>query len=132
LKDGEKCLPFINGMIERTFVNMFSGGGTTFQIDANLGFTAAVVEMLLQSHEGEIELLPALPGVWTNGSVAGLRARGGLEVGMNWLNGKLTQASIKSNTNTNVAIRMGENTVEYTVKKGETITLNNHLEKVNN
>ena len=131
LKEGEKCLPFINSMVERTFINMLSGGGSTFQIDANLGFTAAVVEMLMQSHEGEIELLPALPKAWASGMVNGLRARGGFEISIIWRNGELSQADLKSKTNTNVTIRLGENTVEYEVKKGETITLDNHLKKIN-
>jgi alpha-L-fucosidase 2 len=130
LKEGEHCLPFINGMIDRTFINMFSGGGTTYQIDANLGFTAAVVEMLLQSHEGEIELLPALPKAWTSGSVMGLRARGGFEINMKWEKGELAWAALKSSTDTNVVIRLGNNTVAFPIKKGETIAFNNQLKKV--
>jgi alpha-L-fucosidase 2 len=86
----------------------------------------------LQSHEGEIELLPALPKAWASGSVNGICARGGFEINMIWKNRELVLAALKSSKNTNVTIRLGESTVEYTVKKGETITLNNHLKKVNN
>jgi alpha-L-fucosidase 2 len=93
------------------------------QSDANFGFTAAVAECLLQSHAGEISLLPALPPTWKDGSVTGLCARGGFEVSIDWKEGKLTKCVIKSLLGNPFVVRCNGKTTNYTVPKGETVTI---------
>ena len=91
-----------------------SGGGTypnlfdahpPFQIDGNFGATAGITEMLLQSQDGMISLLPALPDAWSSGSIEGIKARGNFVIGMNWKDGKLKEATIKSEIGGNCRLR---------------------------
>jgi len=93
------------------------------QSDANYGYTAGVAESLLQSHAGEISLLPALPPSWKNGSVTGLKARGGFEVSIEWKDGKLTKSVIKSLLGNPCAVRVNGKTTNYNPAKGETFVI---------
>ena len=101
---GEKVANY-TGQGAGTYANLFDAC-PPFQIDGNFGGCAGIAEMLLQSHAGEIELLPALPKAWPAGSIKGLRARGGFTVDIQWRDGKITRYRVASTEPRKVTIRV--------------------------
>ena len=110
LADGGKAHESLVALMQHsTGPNLFdthpAGNTSIFQIDGNFGATAAMAEMLLQSHAGEVHFLPALPAAWATGSVAGLRARGGVTVDLVWENGRAKEATLRATSATEVQLR---------------------------
>jgi alpha-L-fucosidase 2 len=124
LDDGNTALAVLDAHLARSVnANLsasFPACGVEWEIDGNLGLAAAIGEMLLQSHTGEIELLPALPAAWPTGSVKGLRARGGFEVDIAWKDGRLVEAAVRSKLGLPCIVRYGKRTTTIKAAVGST------------
>lgn len=99
-----------------------------FQIDGNFGGTAGIAEMLLQSHNGVIQLLPALPSAWPDGEVRGLQARGGFEVALKWKKGELVSAKILAKSGNAFKVGLKDKLIAVETEKGKEYTFNSILE----
>ena len=131
LKDGNHALEILKKQLMLAEISKkinYSGGGGVypnmfdahppFQIDGNFGFTAAICNMLVQSEIGYIELLPALPDLWKDGSVSGIIAKGNVEISMVWENMKITGLKLKSPDSGKVSVCFNGKTEEIRIESG--------------
>lgn len=137
LHDGDHALKLLNRLLRPVKVSgvaMNNAGGTyqnlfcahpPFQLDGNFGATAGIAEMLLQSEEDYIELLPALPANWKDGNVSGLCARGGFVIDMSWKNNKLVKATLISKKGGACSIRYGEKEISLKTRPGQQYDISN-------
>ncbi len=143
LRDGDRAHKLYRELLTFTHPRAglgYGGGGGTypnlmdahppFQIDGNFGAAAGVAEMLLQSHAGEIRLLPALPSVWSNGMVTGLRARGGFEVNLEWAEGALESVTLRSERGGECQVAYGDETRTVALDSGGEVRMDGELRMV--
>jgi alpha-L-fucosidase 2 len=139
LGDGDHAWKLIRGALspaKSDEIRYDAGGGVypnlfdacpPFQIDGNFGTTAAIAEMLVQSGDGVIKLLPALPGAWKQGAVSGLRARGAFTVDIAWKDGRLETATIHADKAGPCRVSYGGKTADFRIAPGGRVTLNGQL-----
>ncbi|MEA1878215.1 MAG: glycoside hydrolase family 95 protein [Bacteroidota bacterium] len=125
LHDGEQAWNHLQLLLAKSTKNNLFDNHPPFQIDGNFGGTAGIAEMLLQSHSGIIQLLPALPKAWPNGHITGLKARTGFECDIWWEEGVLTKAVIRSENGGTAKIKYKSDVVEVEIEPGKEYVYNN-------
>lgn len=119
LQDGNHAYTLFGNLLKNGTMDNLWDTHPPFQIDGNFGGTAGVTEMLLQSHMGFIQLLPALPNAWKDGSVSGICAKGNFEVDMIWENNQLKEATLRSGAGGNCVIKYGDKMLSFKTIKGQ-------------
>ncbi|WP_231463735.1 glycoside hydrolase N-terminal domain-containing protein [Pedobacter sp. Leaf132] len=131
-KDGDHAMKLIKMLIKPanngagSYVNLFDAH-PPFQIDGNFGGAAGIAEMIVQSHQGYLDILPALPNNIPQGQIHGLCARGGFEVDITWTKGRLTSLIVKSKSGEDCRIKYNDKSIEFKTKAGESYSLNGDL-----
>jgi len=128
LYDGNECYRHLRLLLEKsTLPNLFDNH-PPFQIDGNFGGTAGIAEMMLQSHNGIVRILPALPDAWQEGEISGLKARGNFEVDIEWLDGMATMITVRSLSGAPLTLAYGEKTITMDTDMGTVYRFNGDLE----
>jgi alpha-L-fucosidase 2 len=122
IKNGKRAYDLLRMLLAKCTLPNLWDSHPPFQIDGNFGGTAGIAEMLIQSHEGYIHLLPALPEQWKDGRFTGLTARGGFAVSAMWRNGEVNEIRVVSSVGGKLKIFVNEAFVECGTKKGEVLT----------
>jgi alpha-L-fucosidase 2 len=118
LFEGETAWKNVQALLTKSTLSNLFDTHPPFQIDGNFGGTAGIAEMLLQSHNGYIELLPAIPKAWNKGAFSGLVARGAFEISVTWDNGKIISASLLSKKGGDCTVKYGDKTLKLQTKVG--------------
>ena len=130
LHDGEAAYENLLALLRKsTLPNLFDNH-PPFQIDGNFGATAGITEMLLQSHAGEVELLPALPSAWQTGFIHGICARGGFDVNLDWENGVLKKVTVLSKLGNPCRLRYRDQVISFPTQKGQTYEFDGSLKQL--
>ena len=133
LQDGNHAYKLYGNLLKNGTLDNLWDTHAPFQIDGNFGGTAGVTEMLLQSHMGFIQLLPALPDAWRNGSITGICAKGNFEVSISWKEGKLEKATFLSKSGAPCKVKYGDDELMFKTTKGkiyEMVLKKDHLKKL--
>lgn len=130
LMDGEKAYENLLALLKYSTLSNLFDTHPPFQIDGNFGAAAGIMEMLLQSHTGELHLLPALPSAWPKGHIHGICARGGFELSLDWEDGRLKKATVFSKQGNKCRIRYNGKTIFFDTEKEKSYSFGPDLEEL--